>query len=147
MHSEVIQTRNLCITEDNYTTETSQLTYGKKMPFITILYCTHGGCRHGMRSGYAESCVVTQVQKPHNATPNNCRGSNADNSSLPYNIQGRFGLPIAFSTSLEGSVIEMKPAGPVPVDTTVSLKACHAITSERSIFIKKTFIIFLVMYS
>ena len=34
-----------------------------------------------------------------------------------------FSLPIAFSTSLKGSVIEMKPTDPVPVDTTVSLKA------------------------
>ena len=29
-----------------------------------------------------------------------------------------FSLQIAFSTSLEGSVIEMKPTAPVPVDTT-----------------------------
>ena len=34
-----------------------------------------------------------------------------------------FSLSIAFSTSLKGSVIEMKPATPVPVDTAVSLKA------------------------
>ena len=33
-----------------------------------------------------------------------------------------FSLPIAFSTSLEGSV-KMKPAASVPVDTAVSLKA------------------------
>ena len=41
-----------------------------------------------------------------------------------------FSLLIAFSTSLEGSVIEMKPAALFPVDTKVSLKAklarfCH----------------------
>ena len=45
------------------------------------------------------------------------------NSSLLYAIPVDFDLPIAFWTSLEGSVIEMKPAAPVPVDTAVSLKA------------------------
>ena len=34
-----------------------------------------------------------------------------------------FSLPIAFLTSLEGSVIEMKPATPVPVDITVKPKS------------------------
>ena len=38
-------------------------------------------------------------------------------------FQVAFGLLIAFSTSLESSVIEVKPAAPVTVDTTVSLKA------------------------
>ena len=33
------------------------------------------------------------------------------------------GLPIAFSTSLEGSGMDMKPAAPVPVDTAGRLKA------------------------
>ena len=33
------------------------------------------------------------------------------------------GLSITFSTSLEGSVIEMKPTAPVPVDTMINLKA------------------------
>ena len=33
-----------------------------------------------------------------------------------------FSLLIAYSTSLEGSVIEIKPAAPVPVDTAVSLQ-------------------------
>ena len=32
-------------------------------------------------------------------------------------FQVAFDLPIAFWTSLEGSVIEMKPTAPVPVDT------------------------------
>ena len=32
-------------------------------------------------------------------------------------------FPIAFSTSLDGSVIEMKLAAPIPVDNEVSLKA------------------------
>ena len=45
------------------------------------------------------------------------------NSSLFTLFQVAFGLLIAFSTSLEGSAIEMKPAAPVPVDTTVGLKA------------------------
>ena len=45
-------------------------------------------------------------------------------NSLLYTVfQVAFGLPIAFSTSLEGSAIKMKPAAPVPVDTAVSLKA------------------------
>ena len=38
-------------------------------------------------------------------------------------FQVAFSLPIAFSTSLEGSVIEMKPATLAPQDTAVSLKA------------------------
>ena len=47
----------------------------------------------------------------------------ARNSSLYTVFQVAIGLSIAFSTSLEGSAIEMKPAAPVPVDTAVSLKA------------------------
>ena len=38
-------------------------------------------------------------------------------------FQVAFGLPIAFWTSLEGSVIEMKSATLAPQDTAVSLKA------------------------
>ena len=38
-------------------------------------------------------------------------------------FQVAFGLPIAFWTSVEGSVIEMKSATLVPQDTVVSLKA------------------------
>ena len=38
-------------------------------------------------------------------------------------IQVVFNLLTAFSTSLKGSVIEVKPAAPVPVDTAISLKA------------------------
>ena len=38
-------------------------------------------------------------------------------------FQVALGLPIAFWTSLEGSVIEMKSATLAPQDTTVSLKA------------------------
>ena len=38
-------------------------------------------------------------------------------------FQVEFSLLTAFSASLEGSVVEMKPAAPVPVDTVVSLKA------------------------
>ena len=40
-----------------------------------------------------------------------------------YTIPGVFGLLIAFSTILEGSVTEMKPTAPVPVDIVISLKA------------------------
>ena len=45
------------------------------------------------------------------------------NSLLFTLFQVAFGLLIAFSTSLEGSAIEMKPTAPVSVDTAVSLKA------------------------
>ena len=45
------------------------------------------------------------------------------NSSLFTPFQVASGLRIAFSTSLEGPVIEIKPAAPAPVDTAVSLKA------------------------
>ena len=41
---------------NQYTTATSI----NFLQFITILYCTHGGCWHGMRSWYAESHVVTR---------------------------------------------------------------------------------------
>ena len=45
-------------------------------------------------------------------------------SSLLDAIPGSvLALILAFSTNLEGSVIEMKPAAPVPVDTAASLKA------------------------
>ena len=37
--------------------------------------------------------------------------------STPFQVA--LGLPIAFSTILEGSVMEIKPAAPVPVDTMV----------------------------
>ena len=41
-------------------------------------------------------------------------------------LQVVFSLPIGFSKSSEGSVIEMKPTAPLPIDTAVSLKAkCH----------------------
>ena len=45
------------------------------------------------------------------------------NSSFFMLFQGAFGLPIAFWTSLEGSVIEMKSVILAPQDTAVSLKA------------------------
>ena len=38
-------------------------------------------------------------------------------------FQAALGLPIAFSASVEGSVIEMKPAALIPEDNAVSLKA------------------------
>ena len=38
-------------------------------------------------------------------------------------IQEAFDLPIAISVSVEGSVIEKKPATPVQEDNAVSLKA------------------------
>ena len=37
-------------------------------------------------------------------------------------FQVELSLLIAFSTSLEGFVIEMKPSAPVPVDTIINLK-------------------------
>ena len=51
------------------------------------------------------------------------RDSKVGNGSLLTLFQVVFGLLIAFSTSVEGSVIEMKSAAPVPEDITVSLKA------------------------
>ena len=45
------------------------------------------------------------------------------NDSLLMLFQAVFGLPIAFSASVEGSVIEMKLAAPVPEDNAASLKA------------------------
>ena len=48
------------------------------------------------------------------------RDSKAGNSLLLTLFQAVFGLPIA---SVKGSVIEMKPAAPVPEDNMVSLKA------------------------
>ena len=73
---------------------------------MTILYCTHRGYRHWheVRVHWIMcscSCVVF---------------------STCTLFQVVFDLPIAFWTSLEGSVIEMKPTSPVPVDTSVSLK-------------------------
>ena len=64
-------------------------------------------------------------------------------------FQLAFSLPIAISTSLEGSVIKMKSASPVPVDTTVTLKAkldniCY---NFWSIFKNNGFLILLVMSS
>ena len=38
-------------------------------------------------------------------------------------LQVMFGLPIAFSASVEGFVIKIKPAAPVPEDNAISLKA------------------------
>ena len=38
-------------------------------------------------------------------------------------FQAAYGLPIAFSASVEGAVIEMKPATPVPEDNMASPKA------------------------
>ena len=47
----------------------------------------------------------------------------ASDDSLLALFQAAFGLPVAFSASLEGSVIEMKPTAPVPEDNAVSPKA------------------------
>ena len=64
------------------------------------------------------------------------RDSKEDNGSLLTIFQAVFGLPIAFSVSVEGSIIEIKPATPVPEDNTVSLKLNHTITSEQNSFVK-----------
>ena len=63
------------------------------------------------------------------------RDSKAGDGSLLslFPIQAALSLPIAFSASVEGSVIEMKPAALIPEDNAVSLKAYLAklpITSE-----------------
>ena len=55
---------------------------------------------------------------------NTCtRRLEAGNDSLLTLFQAAFGLAIAFSASVEGSVLEMKPAAPVPEVNAVSLKA------------------------
>ena len=51
------------------------------------------------------------------------RDYKAGNGSLLTVFQAAFGLPIAFSASLKGSVMEIKPAGPVSEDNMVSLNA------------------------
>ena len=43
--------------------------------------------------------------------------------SLLTLFQAAFGLSIAFSASVEGSVVEMKPTAPVPENNVVSPKA------------------------
>ena len=59
----------------------------------------------------------------HSSTRAQERDSKAGNASLLSLFQAAFGLPIAFSASVEGSVVELKPAVPVPEDNAVSLKA------------------------
>ena len=76
-----------------------------------------------MRSGYTKSCVVTRVAPQLLTTVEAPTLATARYFTL---FQVAFSLLVAFSTSLEGSVIKMKPAAPIPVDTTVSLKALPA---------------------
>ena len=51
------------------------------------------------------------------------RDSKVGNDSMLTLFQAAFGIPIAFSASVEGSATEMKPSVPVPEDKAVSLKA------------------------
>ena len=60
------------------------------------------------------SCNSTHAQE---------RGTLAGNGSLLMLFQAAFGLPIAFSAIVKGSVIEMKPTAGVAKDIMVSLKA------------------------
>ena len=75
-----------------------------------------------------QSCMCAQKQHAY-TTPM----LGTDFCSTLFQIA--FSLPIAFSTSLECSVIKMRLAVPVPVDTAVSLKAqlriqCHNFRTE-----------------
>ena len=74
---------------------------------------------------YAESHVVMYVhmQKPHAMRLQMTAEAQAPMQATARCFTVVLNFPIAFSTSLEGSVIEMKPASTVPVDTAVSLKA------------------------
>ena len=51
----------------------------------------------------------------------NCGDYNAGTARCFRLFQVAFSLPIAFSTSLEGSVIEMKPTTPVSQDTVIQM--------------------------
>ena len=51
------------------------------------------------------------------------RDSKAGNGSLFSLFKAAFVLLIAYSASVEGSVIKMKPTAPVPEYNTISLKA------------------------
>ena len=62
-----------------------------------------------------ESCVQSLVHK------RDASGHKRSQKDMACCLAGR--TPLAFSASVEGSVIEMKPTAPVPVDTMVSLKA------------------------
>ena len=64
----------------------------------------------------------------HNSTRAQECGTVASNCSLFTLFQAAFDLPIVFSASVEGFVIEMKLTAPVPEDNAVSLKAksCHS---------------------
>ena len=104
---------------NHYTMEKSQLSFFKNALYNNS-YSTHGGYWywHEVRVCWitcSHSCVyklhVTWAKAPKPAT--------AHCFTL---FQVAFDLPIAFWTSLVGSVIEM-PTAPVHVDTTISLKA------------------------
>ena len=87
--------------------------FGQK---FKVQMCT--ACHMGMRAQFSSSSLVTPSYALLVASFRLAR-----NSSLYTVFQVAFGLPIAFSTSSEGSAIEMKPTAPVPEDTAVSLKA------------------------
>ena len=72
------------------------------------------------RSRYAESRVVVNVQKLHATT---AKAQTPTTARCHMLFQVVCSLPITFSTSLEGSVIEMKLTSPVPVNKVISLKA------------------------
>ena len=66
--------------------------------------------------------VLLSITCSHNSTRAQ-EESNTRLSLLLTLFQAAFGLQIAFSASLEGSVIEMKPTAPVLEDNAVSPKA------------------------
>ena len=106
-------------------------------------------CRSSLitcRSSYV--MLATACTYVHTCT---CSCLIAEARELPNSLfftlfQVAFGLPIAFWTSLEASVIEMKSATLALQNTAVSLNL-PAITSEQSIFAEIAFLIFFVLPS
>ena len=112
---------------------------------MNYYYCT----RVHNQSTYNE-CVYRQ-----NAEDQNSKGSK---SSTSTGRRARFfalfklvsSLPRAFSASLEGSVIEMKPTASALEDTVVSKSLAtvnDAVTSKHSIFVENASFICLVLSS
>ena len=91
---------------------------GYKLTCLTVrplepcaLKCTKGPFKHHVHSQF-NTCSRRETPKPVMAR-----------CSRYFLFQAVLGLPIAFSASVKGSVIEMKPAALIPKDNAVSLKA------------------------
>ena len=91
---------------------------GNKLACLTVrpiepcaLNCTKGPFKHHVHSQF-NTCSRRETPKPAMARYSR------------YSLfQAALGLPIAFSASVEGSVIEIKPTALIPEDNAVSLKA------------------------